>query len=153
MLDCRKSSGRQSSNQRHVPDSDLREEGRATQDQPCLTQGPVTTGAGVLPGQWSIEQETLIPVFLYYYLFMAVETDGDQMWEATGADTWDSLGLHPTHFPSSLPEGSKLSASDPSLGQDRMELHPQVREPPPRHGVTQRKPSTLCCALDLGAHV
>lgn len=119
-----------------------------------MTQGPVTTGAGVLPGQWSIEQETLIPVFLYYYLFMAVETDGDQMWEATGADTWDSLGLHPTHFPSSLPEGSKLSASDPSLGQDRMELHPQVRvRPPPRHGITQRKPSTLCCALGLGAHV
>lgn len=118
-----------------------------------MTQGPVTTGAGVLPGQWSIEQETLIPVFLYYYLFMAVETDGDQMWEATGADTWDSLGLHPTHFPSSLPEGSKLSASDPSLGQDRMEPHPQVRVPPPRHGITQRKPSTLCCALGLGAHV
>lgn len=49
----------------------LRGQGRAKQDQPCLTRGPVTARAGGLPGQWR-EQETLIPVVLYYYLFMAV---------------------------------------------------------------------------------
>lgn len=95
--------------------------------KPCLTQGPVTTGAEGLPGQWSTEQETLIPVFLYYYLFMAAEADGDQMREATEGDTWDSLGPASHPLPSSLPKGSKLSASDPSLEQDRMELSPQVR--------------------------
>lgn len=66
-------------------------------NQSCLTLGAVTTGAGGLPGQWITEQETLISVVLYYYLFMAVVADGDQMWEASGSDTWDSLGLHPTH--------------------------------------------------------
>lgn len=156
MLDCRKSGDSRQRQAELKPEngteSDLREQGRAKKNQPWLIRGPVTTGAEGPPGQWSIEQETLIPVFLYYYLFMAVEADGDHMWEATEADTWDSLGLHPTH--SRVPCLRDQSRVLLILALNRTGWSSALKsDSSPRHGVTQRKPSALCCALELGVQV
>lgn len=74
------------------------------------------------------------------------------MWEATGADTWDSLGLHPTH--SQVPCLRDQSRVPLILALDRTGWSSSPGSHcSPRHGITRRKPSAFCCALGLGAHV